>query len=95
LEQAYIIFRLTSYARNERNELKFSKKIYFHDIGIRNALIQNYNPVDIRTDTGHLWENFVISERQKYISNNNFSRSTYFWRNHAQAEIDYIEEYDG
>lgn len=94
LEQAFIIFRLDSFSRNLRNELKFSKKIYFYDNGIRNALINNFNNLEIRQDTWALWENFLLSERQKYISNNMLYRNTYFWRNHAQAEIDYIEEYD-
>lgn len=95
LEQAFIIFRLDSFSRNLRNELKFSKKIYFYDNGIRNALINNFNTLELRQDTWALWENFLLSERQKYISNNGFYRNIYFWRNHAQAEIDYIEEYDG
>ena len=94
LQKAFIIFRLDSFSRNIRNELKFSKKIYFYDNGIRNALIQNFNSLELRQDTWALWENFLLSERQKYLSNNMIYRNTYFWRNHAQAEIDYIEEYD-
>ncbi|HQA76683.1 MAG TPA: ATP-binding protein [Salinivirgaceae bacterium] len=95
LEQAYIIFRLTSFSRNQRNELKFSKKIYFYDNGIRNALIANFNPVNLRNDVGALWENFLISERQK---KNHYSRSyanSWFWRTQTQKEIDYLEEKDG
>lgn len=95
LEKSFVIFRLGSFSRNLRNELKFSKKIYFYDLGIRNALINNFNDLSLRQDTGALWENFLISERQKYIHNNMLYRSTYFWRNHAQKEIDYIEDYDG
>ncbi|MGI6479135.1 MAG: ATP-binding protein [Salinivirgaceae bacterium] len=95
LEQAYIIFRLNSFSRNQRNELKFSKKIYFYDNGIRNALIANFNPVNLRNDVGALWENFLISERQK---KNHYSRSyanSWFWRTQTQKEIDYLEEKDG
>ncbi len=95
LEQAFIIFRLGSFSRNLRNELKFSKKIFFYDLGIRNALINNFNEFDLRQDTGALWENFLIEERQKYIANNLLYRNVYFWRNTSQQEIDYIEEYDG
>jgi hypothetical protein len=58
-------------------------------------LINNFNEIDLRQDTGALWENFLISERQKHISNNQLYRNVYFWRNQAQKEIDYIEEYDG
>ena len=94
LEKSFVIYRLWSFSRNIRNELKFSKKIYFYDNGIKNALINNFNTIEIRQDTWSLWENFLISERQKYISNNMLYRNTYFWRNHAQAEIDYIEEYE-
>lgn len=95
LEQAFIIFRLNSFSRNQRNELKFSKKIYFYDNGIRNALIANFNPVNLRNDVGALWENFLISERQK---KNHYSRSyanSWFWRTQTQKEIDYLEEKDG
>jgi len=94
LEQAFIIFRLNSFSRNLRTELKHSKKIYFYDNGIRNALINNFNETNLRLDTWHLWENFLLSERIKYISNKSLYRNSYFWRNHLQAEIDYIEEYN-
>lgn len=94
LEQAFIIFRLNSFSRNLRNEITKWVKIYFYDLWVRNSLIQNYNSLDLRQDTWALWENFLLSERQKYISNNILYRNTYFWRNHALAEIDYIEEYD-
>jgi predicted AAA+ superfamily ATPase len=95
LEKSYILFHLRSFSRNVRNELKKSRKIYFYDNGIRNALISNYNPLSIRTDTGALWENFLISERLK---RNNYSLNYsghYFWRTTQQQEIDYIEECGG
>ncbi len=95
LEEAFIIFRLGSFSRNLRNELKFSKKIYFVDVGIRNALINQFSPLDLRNDTGGLWENYLISERRKKIEYEGLYRSTYFWRTNRQQEIDYIEEYDG
>lgn len=95
LEQCYIIFRLPSYARNLRHELKASRKIYFYDNGIRNALIADYNAPEIRQDIGALWENFVISERMK--CNEYYRRwvNSYFWRTKNQQEVDYLEEGGG
>jgi predicted AAA+ superfamily ATPase len=95
LEKCYIVFRLPSFSRNLRNELKHSRKIYFYDNGVRNALISNFSPVLQRTDVGALWENFAVSERMKYIEHYDRYCNRYFWRNHKQKEIDYIEEYDG
>lgn len=95
LEKTYVIFRLRSFSRNVRNELRKSHKIYFYDNGIRNALINNYNPIELRTDKGALWENFLISERLKYLHYNGHYANRYFWRTHQQQEIDYIEERDG
>lgn len=95
LEKSYIIFRLGSFSRNLRNELKSSRKIYFWDLGIRNAVIGNLSQVESRTDTGALWENFCIAERMKLLSyGGSFARS-WFWRTVQQKEIDYIEEEDG
>ncbi len=95
LEQAFIVFRLRPFSRNLRNELKKMRKIYFHDLGIRNALINNFNPPEIRQDTGALFENFIISERIKYNNNQRLRKNTYFWRTHQQKKIDYIEESEG
>ena len=95
LEQTFVIFRLGSFSRNLRNELKSSRKIYFYDNGIRNALIANFSQIENRSDTGALWENFLISERLKKISYNNIWCNTWFWRTQSQKEIDYIEEGDG
>ncbi len=92
LEQAFIIFRLTPFSKNLRTELKKLRKIYFYDVGIRNALINNFNPLNIRNDVGALWENFLISERIKFLENNSHSVRNYFWRTHQQQEIDYLEE---
>ncbi len=95
LEQCYIIFRLPSFSRNLRHELKFSRKIYFYDNGIRNALIADYRAPEVRQDIGALWENFVIAERMK--SNEYYHRwvNRYFWRTKQQQEIDYLEESGG
>lgn len=95
LEKAYIIFRLPSYSRNMRSELKHSKKIYFYDNGVRNALISGFSQVENRTDSGALWENFVVAERMKYNEYYSHWCNTYFWRTQEQKEIDYLEEYNG
>jgi predicted AAA+ superfamily ATPase len=95
LEKGYIIFRLHSFSRNLRNEIKQSRKIYFYDNGILNMIIGNFNPLELRSDKGALWENFLISERKKQnITKGTFARM-YFWRTRQQQEIDYIEEKNG
>ena len=95
LEKSYIIFRLGSFSRNLRNELKSSRKIYFWDLGIRNAVIGNLTQVESRTDVGALWENFVIAERMKRLSYQTSFAQSWFWRTQQQKEIDYLEEEDG
>ena len=95
LEQTFVIFRLGSYSRNLRNELKASRKVYFTDNGIRNALIADFRPVELRDDVGKLWENFLVSERFKRNKYNERYANPWFWRTQAQQEIDYVEELDG
>jgi len=95
LRQAYVVFPLTSFSRNLRNEIKTNIKIYFYDNGIRNALIQNYNPINLRDDIGSLWENFLISERLKRNTYHKHYSNTFFWRTTNQQEIDYVEESGG
>jgi len=95
LEQGFVIFKLNSFSRNIRKELTKAFKVYFYDNGIRNALINNFNPISLRTDVGALWENFCISERIKANSYNNRKVNCYFWRTYDQKEIDYIEELSG
>lgn len=95
LELSCIVYPLTSFSRNLRNEIKTNRKIYFYDNGIRNAIIQNFNPLELRNDVGALWENFLVTERLK---RNHYHRryfNTYFWRTKQQQEIDYLEEGDG
>ena len=94
LEKAWIVFRLPPLSRNLRNEIKAKNKIYFYDNGIRNAVIKQFQPLPIRQDTGVLWENFLISERLKQISND-IPRNYYFWRTTQQQEVDYVEEVNG
>lgn len=91
LKKSYVIFELSSFSRNLRNEIKKTSKIYFYDNGIRNAVIRQFNSVDLRSDTGQLWENFIISERAKLNQYFHPTRQIYFWRNHAQQEIDLVE----
>ena len=95
LQQGYIIFKLSSFSRNVRNEIKTNKKIYFYDNGVRNMVIGNFNPLDLRTDKGALWENFLISERMKQIEYKQSLARTYFWRTKQQQEVDFVEENSG
>lgn len=95
LEQAFIIFRLPSFARNLRNELKTTQKIYFWDTGIRNSLIRRFAPVDMRDDIWALWENFIIAEILKSDSNTNRFLLSYFWRTKTWQEIDLVQDHNG
>jgi predicted AAA+ superfamily ATPase len=95
LEKSFIVFRLGTFSRNLRNELKASRKIYFWDLGIRNAIIGNLAQIENRTDAGELWENFVIAERMKRNAYKCSFAQSYFWRTRQQHEIDYLEEEDG
>jgi len=92
LEKAFVIFRVPAYSRNVRNEIKKGRKIYFLDNGVRNAMIGNFLPLSSRTDTGALWENYLVVERRKMLMNNGINATAYFWRTTQQQEIDYIEE---
>lgn len=95
LEKTYVIYKLPAFSRNMRSEIKKGKKYFFYDNGIRNVLISNYAPTELRSDKGALWENFLFSERMKYNHYVENVPNTYFWRTHDQAEIDYIEDLNG
>jgi len=95
LEKGYIIFRLNSFSRNLRNEIKQNRKIYFYDNGIRNMIIGNFNQLDLRIDKGALWENFLVSERHKQNMYKDTFARTYFWRTKQQQEVDFVEEVNG
>ena len=95
LEKMYIIFSLSGFSRNMRNEYTKTPRYYFWDNGIRNSLISNLNPIHIRNDSGQLWENYCIAERHKFLSYNRISANRFFWRTYTQKEIDYLEERDG
>ncbi|MBA0883009.1 ATP-binding protein [Flavobacterium undicola] len=94
LEKAFVIFKLPALSNNVRNEIKKGKKIYFYDNGIINAVTANFNPLALRTDTGSLWENYIISERIKQLNIQQDEANSYFWRTTQQQEIDYIEKND-
>ena len=91
LEKAFVVFRLTAHSSNVRNEIRKSRKIYFYDCGIRNAVINNLAPINVRTDVGALWENFVIAERMKMHNYANIGTQQFFWRTTQQQEIDLVE----
>lgn len=95
LEKGYIVFRLNSFSRNLRNEIRNSRKIFFYDNGIRNMVIGNFNSLELRTDKGALWENFLVSERMKQNKYKDTFARIYFWRTKHQHEIDFVEERDG
>ena len=92
LEKAFVLFRLPAFSGNLRNEIKKGKKVYFYDCGIRNAIVNDFRPLSSRTNTGAIWENFVIAERMKYLRYQNRDVQQYFWRTTQQQEIDLIEE---
>ncbi|WP_153796667.1 ATP-binding protein [Foetidibacter luteolus] len=92
LEKAFVVFRLPALNRNVRNEIKKGKKIYFYDCGVRNTIINNFAPLNLRTDTGALWENFLMAERVKHLAYKNVQTKQYFWRTNQQQEIDLVEE---
>jgi len=94
-EKTFIVFRLSGFSRNLRKEVTKMDKIYFWDMGIRNLLVNNFSSLTFRNDQGELWENFVISERMKYLSNHRITTNTYFWRTYTGSELDYVEERDG
>jgi len=93
--QAYVVFKLPSFSKNLRNEIKTNQKIYFYDTGVRNMIIGDLNPLELRQDKGNLWENFLIAERLKYNAYNGSLSKGYFWRTVQQQEIDYVEEEAG
>lgn len=95
LEKAFIIFRLRSFSRNLRNEIKNNRKIYFWDNGIRNIIIANLNPIELRQDKGALWENFLVAERLKIGQYQHALTNCFFWRTTQQQEIDYVEDAAG
>lgn len=95
LEKAFIIFRRNQYRRNQRAEIGKLRKIYFTDLGIRNALLNDFKPLELRNDVGALWENFCVIERLKFIQSQNMRVQSFYWRNSDKREVDIIEEEGG
>lgn len=95
LEKSYVIFKLNSFSRNMRREIKKGKKIYFWDNGVRNAIINNFNSLALRNDLGGLWENFILSERMKFLHYTRLNPNFYFWRTTTGMELDWLEERGG
>lgn len=96
LEQCFIVYKLNSYSKKMRGELKNGFKVFFYDLGIRNSLIENFNRMESRNDVGGLWENFCINERIKKLQAEGVRANFYFWRStEPQKEIDLIEEREG
>ncbi|MGH7886151.1 MAG: ATP-binding protein [Thermodesulfobacteriota bacterium] len=92
LEKSFVLFRLDGFSRNLRKEVSKMSKYYFYDLGIRNALISNFNDLNTRNDKGQLWENFIFMERIKRNAYKKVSANYYFWRTYDKKEIDLIEE---
>lgn len=95
LEKAFVIFKLPGFSRNLRKEIVKMSKIFFYDVGIRNAVINNFRSLHLRNDTGNIWENFLIAERKKWLAYNHSYANTFFWSTYTGAKVDYIEEKDG
>jgi hypothetical protein len=95
LEKVFVIFKVGGFSRKLRKEVTKNARYYFYDNGVRNSLIQNFNPLALRNDVGQLWENFLWIERRKANQNAGRSVNAYFWRTYDQKEIDCIEEYGG
>lgn len=95
LEKSFVLFRLPAFSQHRQREISKNKKIYFYDLGIRNATINNFSPLSNRDDVGRLWENFVIVERLKYRTYHHISSSQYFWRTYDGSEVDLVEEREG
>lgn len=94
-EKSFVLLNLRGFSRNLRKEVTKKSKYYFYDLGIRNAIISNFNPVDARNDVGALWENFCIIERLKMRTYRNIYANQYFWRTWDHKEVDLIEEREG
>ncbi len=95
LEKCFILRPVRGFSRNERKEITKKQKIYFYDLGIRNALIERFAPLALRDDVGALWENFLVMERYKYLTNNELWAQQFFWRLQSGAKIDYVEVFEG
>lgn len=95
LEKAFIVFRLPQFRKNQRVQVGRLRKIYFYDLGMRNALVDNFNPLELRNDIGAIWENFVLLERLKTNQAKRKYTRSFYWRSRDKQEVDLVEESDG
>ena len=95
LSKVFVIFKVSGFSRNLRNEVSKTNRWYFYDNGIRNVLIANFNALTLRNDKGELWENYLLSERIKFQHYTGMIVNNYFWRTYQQQEIDWVEERGG
>ncbi len=95
LEQSFVVMNVRGFSRNLRKEVTKTSRYYFYDVGIRNALINNFNPLSLRDDVGMLWENYIVMERVKKQQYQRIHSNNYFWRTYDQKEIDWVEERGG
>lgn len=95
LEKAFVVQKLGGFSRNLRNEVTKNSRYYFIDNGVRNALINNFNPLDLRNDAGELWENYLVIERMKRQEYLQEPANNYFWRTYTKKELDLVEERNG
>lgn len=95
LEKVFVVYRLSGFSRNLRKEITKNHRYYFIDNGIRNAVIQNFNPISLRDDLGEIWENYILAERMKWREYLRESGNAYFWRTYDKKEIDLVEERRG
>jgi hypothetical protein len=95
LEKAFVVFRLSGFSRNLRKEVVKMDKVYFYDLGIRNAILNNFSPLAARPDAGAVWENFLVVERRKRNAYAPSPALPYYWRTYTGAELDYVEDLDG
>ena len=92
LSKAYVIYKLEGFSRNLRKEITKSSRWYFYDNGIMNIVLNNLDDLSLRRDTGRLWENYMISERLKFLNASRQLCRSYFWRTYDQQEIDLVDE---
>lgn len=95
LEKSFVLIRLTGFSRNLRKEITKQSRYYFYDVGVRNAIINQFNPLNLRNDIGELWENYIVIERLKKQAYERIHARNYYWRTYEQQEIDWVEECDG
>ena len=95
LSKVFVIFKLKGFSRNLRKEVSKMNRWYFYDNGVRNAIIGNFNRLNLRNDVGEIWENYLVSERMKFQNNTGMFVNNYFWRTYTQQELDWVEEENG